>query len=360
MTNNWPLPSPLEDGHGLLRDVDTNAFPHAKQFAACLEELVNKTSDNFSYTPYIAEINGELYEMHTNGNLPHGPSSIHVGTYDHLEMKPEYIGTVTGHLATIPEHFMAFAQVLSGQHVATSDSGYSSEGYVPPIDYAYHHLAFDKGLLDGSPSGNVKECLADYGELNGAMQAVVESTWGGDAKQLALQNLIYLQNFLIYIRGPLRAELGATLVAYAALIESARKQLDGIMAEAVAAMRRLEQGQDVDPVKAVGLLLALAGFVPGLPYAITFGLGVASLAVGAIESEAKKKHDPKDIAVPDDRSHSCVDILRWYLDEARDTCEELSVGIENLTKRLPALLDEVMRTVPADKHIQEELKQLPA
>ncbi|UJW29165.1 hypothetical protein L3Q67_28500 [Saccharothrix sp. AJ9571] len=361
MENDWPTPRPLEDWHGLLAGVDTEQMPHARQFAACLQKLAESSDDTYSWTPYIASIGPDIYEMHANGH-PGGSadSSIPVGNYHHLDFGPEYICTVIQYLGTTPEHFMAFAQVLSGQHVATSDTGPAGpDAYVTPIDWAYQHLAFDKGMETGSPSGQVRESVADFGELNGAMQAVIQSGWDSDAKEAALDNLISLMNFLIYIRGPLHAELGATVVAYAALIESARKQLNELMAHTVAALRRLEQGQDADPVKVAGTLLALAGFIPGLPYAITFGIGLASMAISTIESQAKAKETPQDFAIPGARSHSCVDILNWYLEKARDTCEQLSGGIGELTKRLPALLGEVMSTVPADKHVHGELRQLP-
>lgn len=101
----------------------------------------------------------------------------------------------------------------------------------------------------------------------------------------------------------------------------------------------------------------LAGFVPGLPYAIAFGIGMASAVVSALESDAKG--DQEKITVPAGRRDSCVDVLRWYLDEARATCEHLAAGAKDLSERLPGLFDEVKKAAVAkDAHIPGELNAL--
>ncbi|MBN6041208.1 hypothetical protein [Amycolatopsis sp. 195334CR] len=366
MSDEWPLAPGTKPSFGLLADVDTSEMPHAEQFAASLEALANRTTEVYSSVPGIVNIEGEQHELHIHGELgvqPTGSSSISVAYHAHLEMAldVEYVGSVIDHLGTTPEHFMAFAQVLSGQHIAMSDTGYlgpDSEGYAPPIDFSYYHLAFFKVSDGGTPSGDVKEALADHAALNRAQQAIVMSDWDSTAKEAAMEKFVGLMNFLIYLRGPMYAELGATLVTYATLVKAARKQLDGLMAQADAAMRRLD-AHDPEPGKVLGTLLTLAGFIPGLPYAIAFGIGVASAVVSAIESKAKVESSEK-ITIPADRSASCVDILSWFLEKARDTCEELAVGIQNLTKRLPELLDEVAAEIPKEAYIQPELRTLPA
>jgi hypothetical protein len=115
---------------------------------------------------------------------------------------------------------------------------------------------------------------------------------------------------------------------------------------------------DGDFVKTISALLTIAGFLPGLPFAISFGVAAASAVVSQIEDQAKKKKAPVEITIPDDRSHSCVDILDWYLDEARTTCEDLADGVTKLTKRLGELIDEVM-TVPPGVELPEVLSKLP-
>jgi hypothetical protein len=363
MTTEWPPPAGAES-QKLLVEVDVNDMPNAKPFSAHLEALAN-ASVATGWTPCIGTIGGEEErEFHGLGvpNKNYEPSSIRVATpndWQNSPSKPEFTRTVLEHLGATPEHFMAFAQVLSGQDLgmggAVSEDG---EGYVTPIGWAYYNLAFAKDVKSGSAADDVKESLADYAELNSASQTIKNTTWEGSGKEAAMGKFILLMNYLIYIRGPMYAEFGATLVAYATLVKAARKQLDGIMAKAYTAMRGLDAA-DGDFVKAMALLLTIAGFLPGLPYALSFGVAAASAVVSKIEDQAKKKEAPVEITVPDNRSHSCVDILDWYLDEARTTCEDLADGVTKLTKRMDELINEVMTTVPSDVELPEVLSKLP-
>lgn len=361
MTTEWPPPPDAGSGR-LLNKVDTMEMPHAKQFAACLEALAS-SSEVHAWTPCIGSINGVAYEFHNHG-VPNGdyqPSTIPVATPDDYLNSPaevRYVSTVIEHLGTSPEHFMAFAQVLSGQDLSMSGAGYAADAYSTPIDWAYYNLAFSEGLAQGSASKEVKEALADYAALNSAQQAVLQADWDSTAQNAAAAKFNHLMNFLLHLRGKMHAEFGATLVAYVALVKAARKQLDGLMAQADAAMRRLEAAEG-DLVTTLATLLTLAGFMPGLPYAISFGIAAASGVVSKIESKAEEKKASEEIKIPDNRSHSCVDILRWYLEQARATCEDLADGISNLSKRLPALLDEVENAVPQGVLIPDELRRLP-
>ncbi|GHF94893.1 MULTISPECIES: hypothetical protein [Amycolatopsis] len=364
MTLEWPPPPDAKAGR-LLAEVDVTELPHAAPFSACLEALAAST-EVYAWVPCIANVNGRVQELHNHG-VPHRdykPSSIPVATpdaYQNAAAKPEFLHTVLQHLGTTPEHCLAFAEVLCGQDLnmggtVTEDQ----EGYVTPIDWAYYNLAFFKQGDDGSASGDVKESLADLGQITSAQTAVTHADWSGPAKDAAVRKFAELVNFVIYVRGPMYAEFGATLIAYAALVKAARNQLDGIMAQTVAAMRRLEASNSGDVVKALAVLLTLAGFLPALPYSISFGIAAASAVVSAIDSKAKEKAPPAEIAIPADRAQSCVDILRWYLDEARATCEALADGVTKLTKRRVELLDEVLRTVPEANPVPDVLKALPA
>lgn len=363
MTTEWP-PPPDAKSSRLLAEVDSTEMPHAAPFSACLEALASST-EVFAWIPCIGNVNGRPHEVHPHGvaNREYGPSSIPVATpedYQNAAMKPEFISTVLEHVGASAEHFMAFAEVLSGQDLNMGGAAPSEEqeGYVTPIDWAYYNLAFHKGGTSGSASGEVKESLADFAELRSASSAVSHTIWSGTGKDAAVRKFDELENFLLHIRAPMHAEFGATLVAYAALVKAARKQLDGIMAQAVAAMRRLEASGGGDIVATVALLLTLVGFLPGLPYALSFGVAAASAVVSEIESRAKAEDAP-DITIPGDRRNSCVDILRWYLDEARATCEGLSDGVTKLTKRLGELLDQVMHEVPGDEPVPAALNGLP-
>jgi hypothetical protein len=363
MATDWP-PPPDAKASRLLAEVDITEMPHAAQFSACLEALASST-DVYAWIPCIGNVNGRIQEVHNHGvaNVDYGSSSIPVATpedYQNAATKPEYVSTVLEHLGASPEHCMAFAEVLSGQDVHMGGAvSEKQEGYVTPIDWAYYNLAFFKGGDSDSASGEVEESLADYTELQSASNAVSHAEWSGSAKDAAVAKFDELENFLLHIRGPMYAEFGATLVAYAALVEAARKQLDGIMAQAVTAMSRLEASGGGDLGTTLAVLLTLAGFLPGLPFAISFGVAAASAVVSQIESQAKAKATPEKITIPGDRSHSCVDILRWYLDEARATCEGLADGVTKLTTRMVELLDEVVHTVPADAPVPEVLKALP-
>ncbi|WP_414945426.1 hypothetical protein [Amycolatopsis sp. cmx-11-32] len=361
MVNEWPPPA--DESSRLLAEVDTGEMPHAAGFAACLEALAN-SSNVYAWIPCIGTLYEVKYEFHNRGVPGHdyGASSIPVATPDeylNAMTKPQYVSSVIEHLGTTPEHFMAFAEVLSGQHVLMSDSGYAGpDAYSPPIDWAFYNLAFDKGADTGSASQDVKEALADFAELNSAIQVLTEAVWEGPGQVAALNKFTQLMNFLIHVRGPMHAEFGATLVAYAALVKSARKQLDGIMGQADAAIRNLD-ASPIDLIKTLGVLLTLAGFIPAMPYALSFGIAVASMVASKLESVAKSRQDPEEITIPTEQSSSCVDILHWYLKQARATCEALSDGIGKLSKRLPELLDEVVNSVPEDVHLPEQLRELP-
>lgn len=362
MTTAWP-PPPDAKSSRLLAQVDTTELPHAAAFSACLEALAAR-ADVHAWIPCIADVSGGVKELHNHGveNHDYGPSSIEVATpsdYQNAATKPEYVSTVLEHLGASPEHFMAFAEVLSGQEVNTGGpAGEHQEGYTTPVDWAYYNLAFFKKGDSETASGDVEESLADYSELNSAASAVAHADWSGTAKDKAVAKFAELQSYLIHIRGPMYAEFGATLVAYAALVKAARKQLDGIMEQTVTAMRRLEAAGGGDLTGVAAVLLTLAGFLPGLPFALSFGISAASAVVSEIESRAKAEDAP-DITIPGDRRNSCVDILRWYLDEARATCEGLSDGVTKLTKRMTELVDEVMRGVPGDDPVPAGLSVLP-
>lgn len=338
MVNEWPPPA--DESSRLLAEVDTGEMPHAAGFAACLEALAN-SSNVYEWIPCIGTLGEVKYEFHNRGVPGHdySASSILVATPDtylNAMLEPQYVSSVIEYLGTTPEHFMAFAEVLSGQH----------------------NLAFDKGADTGSASQDVKEALADFAELNSAIQVLSEAVWEGPGQVAALNKFTQLMNFLIHVRGPMHAEFGATLVAYAALVKSARKQLDGIMGQADAAIRNLD-ASPMDLIKTLGVLLTLAGFIPAMPYALSFGIAAASIVVSKLESAAKSREAPEEIAIPAEQSSSCVDILRWYLKQARATCETLSDGIGKLSKRLPELLDEVVNSVPEDVHLPEQLRALP-
>lgn len=362
MTTEWPPPAGAES-QKLLVKVNAEDMPNAKPFSACLEALAN-ASVVTAWTPSIGTLYGEEREFHGLGvpGKSYEPSSIRVATpadWQNAAEKPEFARTVLEHLGASPEHFMAFAQVLSGQDIAmgaaVSEGG---EGYAPPIDWAYYNLAFDKSVQSDSPSGDVKAALADHAQLTRAVLAISNTTWEGSGQIAAVRKFAELMNFLIYIRGPMYAEFGATLVAYATLVKAARKQLDGIMAQAHTAMHGLDAAEG-DFIKTMAALLTIAGFLPGLPFALSFGLAAASAVVSKIEGDAGKKKDPVEITIPGNRSHSCVDILDWYLDEARATCETLADGITKLTKRLGELINEVMTTVPPTGTVPEVLSRLP-
>jgi len=363
MTLEWP-PAPDAKAGRLLAEVDVTELPNAAPFSACLEALANST-DVYAWIPCIANVNGAVKELHNHGvpNRDYRPSSIPVATeldYQNAATKPELLHTVLEHLGTTPEHFMAFAEVLCGQDLNMGGTVTEhAEGYVTPVDWAYYNLAFFKKGDEGAASDDVKDSLADVGKINSAATAVSHADWSGTAKDKAVAKFTELVNFVIYVRAPMYAEFGATLVAYAALVKAARKQLDGIMAQTVTAMRRLEASPSGDLIKIVATVLTLAGFLPALPYSISFGIAAASAVVSALEAKATEKAKPAEIMIPADRSHSCVDILRWYLDEARATCEGLADGVTKLTKRLGELLDEVMSTVPAANPVPEVLRALP-
>ncbi|MFJ1766771.1 hypothetical protein ACIOD2_41030 [Amycolatopsis sp. NPDC088138] len=362
MTTEWPPPAAAESPALLVR-VDVNDMPNAKPFSAYLEAL-DTVSVVTGWTPCVGTLNGVEREFHGLGvpGKVYEPASIRVATPDQWQNaseKPEFVRTVLQHLGAGPEHFMAFAQVLSGQDIAMGGTvTEEGEGYVTPIDWAYYNLAFAMNVKTESPSGNVTDALADFAELNSAAEVINATKWEGSGKDKALGKFILLMNYLIHIRAPMHAEFGATLVAYAALIKAAREQLDGIMAQAHTAMRRLDAAEG-DLVKTLAALLTMAGFLPGLPYAISFGIQAASMVVSEIEKQAEKKETPVKITIPDNRCHTCVDILRWYLDEARTTCEVLADGVAKLTKRLHELLDEVITTATQKAEFPEGLNALP-
>jgi hypothetical protein len=347
----------------LLAGVDATEMPHAKHFAACLEVLAKRSGFD-SPIPFVGYVGQEIYEVHRNGHSEDRglPSTLPLATWESYSELSEdqcrYVSTVIEHLGAPPEHFMAFGQVLSGQDVNLGEEGFVGPDNInTPIDWAYYNLAFDQYLDTGSAGGNVEAALADYSALNSAQEKVLEADWDSDAKTALATKLNHLMNFLLHFRGPLYAEFGATLVAYGALVKSARKRLDGIMAQADAAMCRLDSDVEIDPAKALSTLLVLAGFIPALPYAITFGIGVAAVVVSALEKESGAKATPEEVTIPGNRSHSCVDILRWYLDEARATCEQLADGTKSLSERLPALIGDV-KAAAKDVHIPGELGAL--
>jgi hypothetical protein len=364
MAPNWP-PSAEAKSSGLLTEVDVGEMPHAAPFSACLEALASSTNV-YAWIPCIGNVNGRAHEVHNHGvpDADHSPSSIPVATPDdylNSAVPPEYLSTVLEHLGASPGHFMAFAEVLSGQHLGMDAKVTEfQEGYVTPIDWAYYNLAFLKEGDEGSAADDVRTSLADVVQIQAAASAVALAKWEGLGRQAAYAKFTMLANFVVCLKIPMYAEFGATLVAYATSVKAARTQLDGIMEQAVAAMRGLEASESADLRGTLALLLTVAGFLPGLPYAIAFGSALASAVVTKIEDEAKAAEvKPAKIVIPADRAHSCVDILRWYLDEARATCEGLVDGLAKLTKRLGELLDEVVSSVPQANPIPEQLRELP-
>lgn len=366
MANEWP-PPPDAESRTLLAEVDTNKMPDAKHFSACLEALAN-VPDAYAWNPYIGRIDGALYEVHNNGvpNADYSGAEIPVATpltWQNSPNAPEVVSTVFEVLGSPPEHFMSFAEVLSGQDVAMTGSA-GPDAYAPPIDWAYYNLAFAQGLKTGSAGEDMKVAVADFAALNSALQAVLNTEgWAGTGQVEAAAKLTALMNFLLYIRGPVYAELAAGLTAYAALVKAAREQLDGLMAQADTALLGLDAAEG-NLVGTLAVLLTLAGFLPGLPYAISFGVSAASAVVSKIEdaakAKAKEEKRPDKILIPTERSHSCVDILRWYAEQARATCQGLAEGIDSLSKRLSALIKQALDSVPDEADIPEQLRTLPS
>jgi hypothetical protein len=360
--HDWP-PPPDAKSDRLLEDVDTDAMPNAKHFSACLEALADVPDNHYVWNPYIGKLHGTLCEMHNKGipNHDYSASTIPVKTmadYQNTGTEPEYVSTVFDHLDRTPAHFMSFAQVLSGQKIDMAGSGDPNAS--SPVDWAYFQLAFGEHKDAGSAGKGMKSAVEDFSTLNDAGLAVSNpANWEGGAQEAAAYKFEQLMNFLLHVRGPIYAELSATLAAYVALVKGARQQLDDLMAQADAALLAVD-ATDLSPISSLAQLLTLAGFIPGLSYGIAFGIQAASMVVSKIESEAEKKAgSPKKITIPADHSQSCVDVLRWFALEARATCEDLGRAIDDLVERLHDLIAADMKDV-ANAEMPVALKTWPA
>ncbi|WP_236791570.1 hypothetical protein [Amycolatopsis sp. GM8] len=276
-----------QPGHPAIQHLD-KAFTNAPKLAGYLEYLAHPEQN---YGPRLLDSVG---------------SESSIGEPQPPNQNPPYVGSVLREL-TIPEFFAA-ADVLSGQDVDALG------GPVGVIEEMRHRK-------DG-PQGPLQDTADVWIRLDGAIDAL-DKSWTSDSGK-----------GVVTILGDMRVWYGhrteklfvmsKRLVEFGVAIRVARRNLNDLMGKLVDGLEAHTRDSGFDAG-----VFSIIGKVVGFGVGKMEPTGVASLVFGTFYDQAMKaaQADTKSAGLEGAKFY---DILRSYLDGARQVCEDMADTVHSL------------------------------